>query len=60
MKRADTDICKKRETLDVTVLIHRVLGHLHIALTDCLALDTAKWVVFFLGFSRTIPTIEEP
>jgi hypothetical protein len=58
MKRADTDICKKRETLDVTVLIHRVLGHLHIALTDCLALDTAKVGGLFLG--AFTDTIEEP
>jgi hypothetical protein len=34
LKRADADICEKRETLDVTVLIRRVLGHHHIALTD--------------------------
>ncbi len=26
--RADADICEKRETLDVAVLIRRVLGHL--------------------------------
>jgi hypothetical protein len=57
-KRADAGICEKRETLDVTILIHRVLDHLHIALTDCLVLDTAKVGGLFLGFSRTIPTIE--
>jgi hypothetical protein len=49
LKRADADICKKRETLDVTVLIRRVLGHHHIAFTDCLALDTDKVRGLFLG-----------
>jgi hypothetical protein len=49
LKCADADICEKRETLDVTILIRRVLGHLHIALTDCLALDTAKVGGLFLG-----------
>jgi hypothetical protein len=47
LKCADADICEKRETLDVTVLIRRVLGHHHIALTDCLALDTVCGL--FLG-----------
>jgi hypothetical protein len=49
MKCADSNICEKRETLDVTVLIRRVIGHLHIALTDCLALDTAEVDGLFLG-----------
>lgn len=49
LKSADVDICEKRETLDVTVLICRVIGHLHIALTDCLALDTDKVDGLFLG-----------
>jgi hypothetical protein len=60
LKRADADICKKRETLDVTVLIRRVISHLYIALTDCLTLDTAEVDGLFLGFSRTISTIEKP
>jgi hypothetical protein len=42
LKRADADICEKRETLDVTVLIRRVLGHIHIA-------PTAKVGGLFLG-----------
>jgi len=51
LKRADADICEKRETLGITILIRRVLGHLHIAWP----LTPPKWVVFLLGFSRTIP-----
>jgi hypothetical protein len=42
-------ISARRGTLDVTVLIRRVLDHLRIALTDCLALDTAKVGGLFLG-----------
>ena len=49
LERADTDICEKRETLDITILIHRVLDHIHIALTDSLVLDTAKVGGLFLG-----------
>ena len=32
----NVDICEERETLGVTVLIRKVICHLHIALTDCL------------------------
>jgi len=45
-KGADVDICEERETLDV---ISRVIRHLHIALTDCLALDTTEVNNIFLG-----------
>jgi len=48
-KHADADICERRETLDVTILIRHVMGHLHIMLMDCLALDTAKVDSLFLG-----------
>ena len=48
LKRADADICEKRETLDVTVLI-RHISHLHMALMDCLALDTTEVDGLFLG-----------
>jgi hypothetical protein len=34
LKGADIDIREKRETLDVTILIRRVIGHHHIALTN--------------------------
>jgi hypothetical protein len=60
LKRVNADICEKRETLDVTILIRRVLGYHHIALMDCLALTPTKCVVFFWAFSRTIPTTEQP
>jgi hypothetical protein len=60
LKRADADICEKRETLDTTILIRRVLGHLHIALTDCLALDTAEVGGLSLGVFTDDPTIEKP
>ena len=48
LKGADVDICKERETLDV---IRRVIHThiLHIALTDCLALDTTEVNNLFLG-----------
>jgi hypothetical protein len=63
LKRADADICEKRETLDATVLIRRVtrvLGHRHIALADCLTSDSTKVDGhLFLGVSQTIPTIEK-
>jgi hypothetical protein len=63
LKRADADICEKRETLDVTVLIRcvtRVLGHHHIALTDCLTPDPTKvGGRLFLEVLQTIPTIEK-
>jgi hypothetical protein len=59
LKRADADICEKRETLDAT-LIRRVLGHHHTALTDCLTPDPTKvGGRLYLGVSQTIPTIEK-
>ena len=36
------DICEQRETLDVTIPIHHVVGHLHISLADGLTLDTTE------------------
>ena len=46
LKGADIDICEERETLDV---IRHVIHHLHIALMDCLALDTTEVNNLFLG-----------
>jgi hypothetical protein len=57
--RAGANICEKGETPDVTVLIRRVLGHLRMVFTDCLALDSTKVGGLFLGFSRTIFRIEK-
>jgi len=48
LKGVDVDIHEERDTLDITVLICCVIGHLHIALMDCLALDTAKVDGIFL------------
>ena|SRR6266478_5749570 len=48
LKGVDVDICEEKETLDVTILICHVIGHLHIALMDCLALDTTKVDGLFL------------
>ncbi len=37
------------ETLDVALFIHRIIGHFHITLTDCLTFDTTKVNGLFLG-----------
>ena len=33
---------KEREGLDVAILVHRVIGHIHISLVDSLTLDTTE------------------
>jgi hypothetical protein len=38
----DVNIGKERESLNVAVLVHRVVGHLHVSLTNGLALDAAE------------------
>ena len=55
MECADVDICEERETLDATVLIRRVIRHLHIALMDCLALDTTEVSGLYLHVFRRSP-----
>jgi hypothetical protein len=42
LKGADVYIIEQREALDVAILICRVIGHLHISLTDGLALDSTE------------------
>jgi hypothetical protein len=49
LKGVDADIYEWWETLDVAVFIHRIIGHFHITLTDCLTFDTIKVNGLFLG-----------
>ena len=49
LKGVDANIYEWWETLDVAVFIHRIIGHFHITLTDCLTFDTIKVNGLFLG-----------
>jgi hypothetical protein len=46
---ADVDIAEEWERLDVTILVHGIVGHVHVSLADGLALDTTKINILFLG-----------
>jgi hypothetical protein len=36
------DIAKEWECFDLPVLVHSIVGHVYISLTNCLTLDTTK------------------
>ena len=46
---ANIDVAEERERLDFAVLVHRILSHVHIALADSLALDTAEMDSLLFG-----------
>ena len=51
LEGAEVDVGEERKRLDIVVLVHGVVGHVHVSLTDGLALDTTRvdglllWVV---------------
>jgi hypothetical protein len=47
--RSNIDIAKERESLDVGVLVHGVVGHIHVLLADCLTFDASKMNSLLLG-----------
>jgi hypothetical protein len=49
LKGADVDIRKQWKTLDIAVLVRRVIDHSHIAIADSLTHDTTKMDGLFLG-----------
>ena len=40
--RSDINICKERLCFDVAVLIHSIVCHIHVPLTDSLSFDSAE------------------
>ena len=40
--RTDVDVAEQGERLDVTLLVHRVVGHVHVTLANSLTLDTTE------------------
>lgn len=47
--RTDVDVAEEGEGLDVPVLVHRIVRHIHVSFTDCLSLDSAKVNGLLLG-----------
>jgi hypothetical protein len=46
--RPNIDVNEKRECLDIAILVHRVVCHIHVTLADGLPFDTAKMDCFLL------------
>ena len=54
------DVPKEWESFNISVLVHCVVIHVRVPLTNSLTLDADEGIVFSLGLSFTISTIEKP
>jgi hypothetical protein len=46
---SDVDVPEEWESFNISVLVHCVVCHVHVPLTNCLALDVAEVDSLFLG-----------
>ena len=54
------DVTKEWKSFDLPILVHNVIGHARISLTDCMTLDTTKVDGLPMGLSLTISMMEKP